>query len=434
MAGHAKFPYPLSMSTQAKNAPESPEWASAMEPGCWYRISGDTPDLDLRPTPIGTRYLEDNDPARDPALNPPMSLKERARRLAGRDWIAPWRGRVGFSSITDAWNGAVYASRFGSSGAMIVFGGGHNDYFGSDVHAFDLAHREWRRLTTGFVSGRADEYGEGAIYPDAVYPDNSPLPPHTYDYIQYDEVGNDYILLKGQTELGSNVKAAAIPHLFNLDTLTWRRGPQHQSAILNSGGFTTWDANRRVLWGHSGDDGGGNAFVAYSPDGVNPDGTVGTWREFHSSKLPGEANHNAMQIHPVADSILVSLHARDSLGFIDPKNPGDAITPVKSLGPKPHIQEYAALEYSLRTGSFVYYSATDGAVVYAITWDGEAHWRALSTPASLDPISDAASQSRRHVNQAHTFGRFRIAHFRNADLAILVRHVDSPVYAIRLLG
>ena len=112
-----------------------------MQPGHWYRISGDDPDLDLLPTPVGTRYLADNDPARDPALNPPTSIKEHARRLAGRDWIAPWRGRVGFSSITEAWNGAVYASRFGESGAVVVFGGGHNDYFGPDVHAFDLARR-----------------------------------------------------------------------------------------------------------------------------------------------------------------------------------------------------------------------------------------------------------------------------------------------------
>jgi hypothetical protein len=427
-----KIPYSLAMGAEAKITPQFPQWASAMQPGHWFRISGNAPDLNLAPTAIGTRYLEDNDPALDPALNPPMSLKERARRLVGRDWIAPWSGRMGLSSITEAWNGAVYASRAGPSGAMIVFGGGHNDYFGSDVHAFDLAHREWRRLTTGFTSGRPDEYGEAAIYPDAVYPDNSPLPPHTYDYVQYDEVGNDFILLKGQTELGPNVKAVAIPHLFNLDTLTWRRGPQHRSAILNSGGFTTWDGSRRVLWGHSGDDGGGNAFVAYSPDGVNPDGTVGMWREFHPSKLQGEANHNAMQIHPDADSILVAIHPRDSLGVIDPKYPGEAIAPVKSCGAKPQIQEYAALEYSMALRSLVYYSAADGAAVYAIDWDGEARWHALSAPSSLDPVPDAAALSRHHVNRAHTFGRFRIAHFDDADLAILVRHVDSPVYAMRL--
>jgi hypothetical protein len=47
-------------------------------------------------------------------------------------------------------------------------------------------------------------------------------------------------------------------------------------------------------------------------------------------------------------------------------------------------------------------------------------------------MADAAAQSCHHVNRAHTFGRFRIAHFDDFDLALLVRHVDSPVYAMRL--
>lgn len=410
----------------------SPDWVEAMDPLRWYRISGDDPDLDLSATPRGTRYLKDNDPACDPALNTAKSSKERIRRLAGREWIAPWRGRVGFSSITEAWNSAIYASAFGRSGSIIIFGGGHNDYFGSDLHAFDVARREWRRLTTGFVSGQPEEYGQGAVYPDAVYPDSSPLPPHTYDYMQYDEEGNNLVLIKGQTELGPKVQAAPIPHMFDLEKIQWRHGPRHASAILNSGGFTTWDAGRRLIWGHSGDDGGGNAFVAYSPDGINSDGTVGRWREYHPSKLPGEANHNAMQIHPIADVILFSLHARDLIGSIDPRYPADPICPVKSIGNKPTIHEYAALEYAPGLGSLVYYSAVDGANVYAIDWDGEARWRILTAPASLNPIADAASQSSYRVNQAHAFGRFRVAHFGDFDVAILVRHVDSPVYAMLL--
>ena len=48
---------------------------------------------------------------------------------------------------------------------MIVFGGGHNDYFGSDVHAFDLASREWRRISDGYVVGGDRDYGAGATYP-----------------------------------------------------------------------------------------------------------------------------------------------------------------------------------------------------------------------------------------------------------------------------
>ncbi len=419
---------------RAATIPQTPSWAWEMERGHWYRISGDSPDLDLPATPRGTRYLEDNDPAVDPSLNPPATVKERARRFAGREWLAPWSGRMRFPSITEAWNGAVLASRFGRSGSMVIFGGGHNDYFGSDVHAFDLDSREWRALTTGFIAGARDDYGEDAVYPDSVYPDGSPLPPHTYDYVQYDEQDNDFILLKGQTELGPNVTSIAIPHVFNLDTLSWRRGCRHPSAILNSGGFTTWDAKRRVVWGHSGDDGGGNAFVAFSPDGDNPDGTCGEWREFHPSKLPGEANHNAMQIDPVSDRILVSLHARDCLACIDPARPGEAIDCVDSSGRKPRIQEYAALEYSRALESLVYCSAVDRGTVYAIDWDGDARWRVLTADTSLDPIADAAAASCYSINRAHTFGRFRTAHYREMDLAILVRHVDSPVYAMRLSG
>jgi hypothetical protein len=315
---------------------------------------------------------------------------------------------------------------------MVIFGGGHNDYFGSDVHAFDVASREWRRLTTGYVHGSANEYGQGAVYATAEYPDGSPLPPHTYDYVQYDETRNDFLLLKGQTELGPHVAATPRPHLFNLDSLTWRRGAKHPSAILNSGGFSAWDSKRRLLWGHSGDDGGGNAFVAFSPDRLNADGSYGSWREFHPNKLAGHANHNAMQIQPSADLIVFALHARDSLAIIDPEHPEASVARVVSRGVKPRIHEYASLQYSPGLDALIYYSATDGANVHAIEVDRDAHWRSVTDDPSLDPIEDAARSSRYEVSRAHTFGRFRIAHFGDTDLALLVRHVDSPVYALRL--
>jgi hypothetical protein len=314
---------------------------------------------------------------------------------------------------------------------MVVFGGGHDDYFGSDVHAFDVADREWRCLTTGYVRGAPSAYGEGAFYADGEYPDGSPLPPHTYDYIQYDAVGNDVVLLKSQTELGPRVKATPTPHLFNLGSSTWRRGATHASAILNSGGFSTWDAKRRLLWGHSGDDGGGNAFVAFCPDGRNADGTSGSWREFHPNKLVGAANHNAMQILPSADLMVLTLHTRNALATIDPNRPDAPIVPITSRGSKPRLHGYASLQYSPHLNALVYYSANDGAIVHAIEVDGDAHWTSLTDDSSLDPIDDAARHSRYQVNRAHTFGRFRIAHFADFDLALLVRHVDSPVYAMR---
>jgi hypothetical protein len=244
--------------------------------------------------------------------------------------------------------------------------------------------------------------------------------------------------------LGPEVKAVAIPHLFNLDTLTWRHGPQHPTAILNSGGWTTWDASRRVVWGHSGDDGGGNAFTGFSPDGDNGDGTSGRWFDRFSNKLPGVANHNAMQIDPLRDIIVVSAHARDALYAIDPTDPGREIVRLKSAGSKPVLRPYAAMEYAPNVDRLVYFSPLDGSIVYTIAaprasasrdkFGGQWTWHAYKPAAgTLDPIRDAASRSRYPVNLSQTFGRFRMVSFGAIDLAVLVRHVDSPVYAMRLI-
>ncbi len=107
--------------------PTAPSWLERMDPDRWYAISRDRPDLGLPRTPPGTRYLIDNNPARDPRLNPARTLEERLRRMLGRAPNSPWHGVAGFSAITEAWNGAVYASRSGVSGSMIVFGGVHTD-------------------------------------------------------------------------------------------------------------------------------------------------------------------------------------------------------------------------------------------------------------------------------------------------------------------
>src|SRR6266516_486776 len=109
----------MSISKDLSTTNITPTWVERMSMHRWYAIAGDAPDLELPATAPGTRYLIDTDPARDPK--------------------SPWHGVIGFSAITEGWNSAAYASRYGQSGSMIAYGGGHNDYFGSDVHAFDLA-------------------------------------------------------------------------------------------------------------------------------------------------------------------------------------------------------------------------------------------------------------------------------------------------------
>ena len=407
-----------------------------MAPGRWYRISGDAPDLGLPPTPPGTRYLEDNDPARDPKLNPAADARERVRRLVGRRPKAPWSGKMGFPAITEAWNGAVLATKSGACGSMILFGGGHNDYFGSDVHRFDLATRQWSRISDGFLGGIPDAYGAGAVYPTTTYPDGSPLPPHTYGYVQYDAVGNDLLLFKGQIELGAEVRAAPVAHLFNLESLRWRRGSEHEHAVFNSGGWTTWDARRRVLWGHSGDDGGGNGLSWFAPDGLNDDGTCGRWGPLFSSKLPGQANHNVMQIDPHRDVILIPAHEPNALLALNPQAPAAPLQRLAEEGERPPLAPYAGLEFSLRLDCFVYCASASRLTLRAIKPDAQRsswRWERLGVADDpLDPIDDAAARTAYACHRAHIFGRFRVVDYAGATLAILVRHVDTPVYAMKI--
>jgi hypothetical protein len=143
------------------------------------------------------------------------------------------------------------------------------------------------------------------------------------------------------------------------------------------------------------------------------------------------------------DIIVVSVHARDELNALDPGDPARTIVRLKSAGSKPVLQPFAAVQYAPIIGRLVYFSPLDDGIVYTIApsreqasdsplieeWTWQAYQPAAGT---LRPIADAASQSRFGVNLAHVFGRFRIASLDGVDVAILVRHVDTPVYAFRL--
>lgn len=420
--------------------PAAPSWLERLPVGCWVKLSGDAPDLDLTPTPPGTRYLADQDPARDPRLNPARSWRERLRRAAGRPPLAPWSGRCGFSAVTEAWNGAAYAPGLGASGAMVVFGGGHDDYFGADVHRFDLATREWSRLCDGYVTGGPAEYGAGAVYPLAEYPDGSPLPPHTHNYLQCDPQNNTLVLFKGQLELGPQVRAVAIPHMLDLATRRWRRGPGHPWAILNAGGCTAWDTRRKVVWGHAGDAGGGNALLALDPGTDGAGETTGRWVSAVGSRFAGRADGNAMVHLPVPDRLLVAVAADGSFSSLDPADPAAPARDLARPAAAPRVVAHASLEYAPSLGAAVYFGAASSPAPLAIELPGAAAapgaaWTARSLLAAtngLDPVAEAAAAARGEVHRHHVFGRFRIASFGEVDVAVLVRHVDSPVYALRL--
>ena len=54
------------------------------------------------------------------------------------------RGIVGCAAAISAWSGGAYDS---GRRRMLVWGGGHDDYWGNELYAFDLGTGTWQRIT-----------------------------------------------------------------------------------------------------------------------------------------------------------------------------------------------------------------------------------------------------------------------------------------------
>jgi hypothetical protein len=87
--------------------------------------------------------------------------------------VAPSRSPGGATLKIVAWSGAALDTR---RSQLLVWGGGHSDYAGNEVYAFDLRSLQWRRLTEPSVADRGRT---------ATYPDGQPRARHTYNYIEY---------------------------------------------------------------------------------------------------------------------------------------------------------------------------------------------------------------------------------------------------------
>ena len=90
---------------------------------------------------------------------PPGTRRNISRNLLAdvdpcprRDCI--YSGVVGQEAVLIAWCGGAFASAYGNLGAWITTGGGHGDYYGNEVYAFELDSRRWVRLNDPYPGGR----------------------------------------------------------------------------------------------------------------------------------------------------------------------------------------------------------------------------------------------------------------------------------------
>jgi hypothetical protein len=388
----AVFAAPLA---QAQAASSPPSWVSSIPQGTWAAI--------------GKNTISDVDAAKDPAVNPGGGSP-------------PWRGNTGLRAILDAWNGGAFASGYGSHGSLLVFGGGHNDYLGSEVYAFDMATQMWKRVTNPYPGPFNFPYA------DTAYPDGSPVPPHTFEFVDYHPGTNSFVLLRGVEDgvASTNATDQFRTHMLDLDTGQWRKSRRNGNLGADGGGVSCYDSNRDVFWA-LGPSSTSNPFTKFDPNVNNSDGTVGAYTNYNALAHEIDA---AAACDPVNDLfVFAAFRYAGRVYAIDLKNPNGGRVALNETGDIPQKRGAGGWEWSSKRQAFIYWRQGGGVYEFkhvSGSWStGTWRWTNLTSGSnSVVPQS--------MVSDNGVYSRFRIARYGNEEVAVVVNRVDGPVYAFRI--
>jgi hypothetical protein len=383
----------------------APEWVRQIAPGTWAAVSMNT--------------LADLDPARDPDVNP------------NHPGTPPWRDNQ--KAVLGAWNGGAFATRYGSAGALIVAGGGHADYYGNELYAFDLGSRRWQRLTNPYPN---------PAFPveDGIWPDGTPSMPHTYDQVDYHPGTNSFVMMKTEYD-NTGGRSSPVVAMFSLDGLrspdsntnrdankrNWRLSQRHTDNYTNSGGWSAYDSKRDVFWANGG--AGTRSLVSFDPKPERADGRFGSFKSFPNRTAVTDA---VAAYDPLNDTLMVTVfRSAPNIWAIDlaqPEGGTSANVKITHTGDQPTLESAHGWEWSPARRAFVYYRR--GADVFELKQQGTNwrtdNWKWSKLTSTSNTVSPAGE------SKTGVYSKFRIVSFTDAEIALVVTEVNGPVYAFRI--
>jgi hypothetical protein len=369
----------------------APDWAAGIAPGTWQAIS--------------LNQLEDVDPSKDSGLN--------------RNYpdAPPWNGASGQRAVITAWNGGAFAPTLGTKGSLLLHGGGHKDYFGSEVYAFDMSTRRWSRISNPYTGSMSWPQSDGS------FPDGSPSIAHTYDMLEFDPGSNAFVTLSAQSN--DAAYRVNVAHTLSLADRKWSHSTINSSVAVPGGGYSAYDTKRGVIWLEGGSS--STALVQYDARVRNSDGTVGKWTNF-PAKIRRTDSVGAYD--PVHDILVVTgFRDGDNVYGIDLNNLDASAVTLNEVGTAPAKSSAHGWEWSSTRGAFLYWRS--GADVYEFrppsgNWQtGQWTWSKLTSGSNSVTPNSASSDN-------GVYGRFRIARYADQEIAVVVNGVSSSVYAFRI--
>ncbi|MDH4053935.1 MAG: hypothetical protein OEW73_00355 [Gammaproteobacteria bacterium] len=305
------------------------------------------------------------------------------------------------AGIIYAWSGGAYDT---FRDRLLVWGGGHSDYAGNELYAFDLNTLRWARLTDpSSLSGFSEN--------SSTMPDGRPKSVHTYDHLEFDPLSRKFFAGSGSTwREGTSTSTS---WFFNFDRNEWERQqnlPGEIYDLIHPSMVSDYDpvSKRIVMLGpqSSGD---------FDP-------ITGAWRQHGSKVFPwGPLGHTGA-IDPV-NRKFVSIGRGSALIFN-----------IDNIGTLTNRQSLNS------TGSRQAEDYDAPGLVYDPTIKRLVAWGSGQTVYSLDvatrtwyehPATNAVSPGNPYAgNYNGTFGRFRYVPSRN--LYIVVTSIDRNVYLYKL--
>ena len=315
----------------------------------------------------------------------------------------------GQSAVIDDWNGGAFATGYGELGGLVVFGGGHNGYFGNELYVFDVGTQTWIRHTDPVENPVCDQsLGE--------LQDGSPCSAHTYDYVDYHPGTNAFVELGSASNHEFGGGGASWVHLFSFDDDQWRRGASDLGGYGGTGASSAYDPGRDVFW----------VIPAYNQNRLQYDPTSDAWTEYSPYNIEIDA---ASAVDPVHD-LLVTIDGRGTQSVIvhdlgDFEAQGITV-PLNGSSP---VMQTAGPGFEWDPIEEVFVGWVSGPSVWTLTppdgdWATETwEWNELP-PADDNEVVPSAP------NGNNTYSRWR--YMPSVNAFIVVNRVDEPVYVYKL--
>jgi MYXO-CTERM domain-containing protein len=310
-------------------------------------------------------------------------------------------GATGVASVIIAWSGGTYDT---TRDRLIVWGGGHSDYGGNEIYAFDVNTLQWSRLTNpSSASGGSENSG--------VYGDGRPRSTHSYNALTY-APSTDRFYVTGMGSVYASGQQSNHSAAFDFGSNNWVSIAQKPSFGFNDSAVTGYDAATGHIWLQPGGD---SRLLRY-------DTANNTWSTHTTSSNVLLDLYGTAAVDPGRRLMVATggYNGEPQLFVWDLAQPGRILN-VNPTGAT-QIERAKAPGFAFDEVRKVFVAWNGGASVYTLDPSNWV-WTQVA-PAAGNSVVPAGPDER------GTYGRFRYIPSKNAF--VVVSSVDQDVYFYKL--